>query len=822
MSFQELQQIIQKLYGPALVLRRVLPREKRGRMVRTLMFLVLLFFVLVVVTYGIQKTPLITTLPFLTFFGSIADRMLGAFLLIFSMAFVLHVLEAFHRSYYFHGLTQILSESPTPSSAGVGWEVGTIVVDTPADDVTLGFLESSYGQEALFRAGVTMDAFEQFFSERVHHMPVATFVLDSGTQITLATYVKSLYTQDHELKQFLARHKIGVEDVVQAAEWVSSIEQKERQLARWWSRDSLGRIPGLGKTWSYGETYLLERHGHDLVEDQAWHSSVFSGRVEDDEVEEMEHILARARQSNVLLIGEDLMSVRQSVIQLYRKIRAGTILPPLEGRRIFFIDFEGIAMHAAEKNVYEAEVVRLMNQAVGAGNTILYFERLLPSILSAKTIGVDLVEILAPYFESDTIQIIAAGDKQSYHAHLSRDNRIVQAFDMVAMHSVSERALISILEQRAFIREGTTGVVFSVPALRAVARLADRYFPGGVMPDKAFDLLEELVPMALTQGTTQVLSDDVEKLVHQKTGVPMGDPSAEEREKLLSLENFLHQRVVGQEVAVNAVSRALRRARAGVGSAKRPMGSFLFLGPTGVGKTETAKALAEALFGNERMMSRLDMSEFQGSNALEELIGSFEMGTPGRLATLIRDHQYGVLLLDEFEKSSHDVHDLFLQVLDEGEFTDATGKSVNARNLIIIATSNAGADLIWQWEKEGKDVVAQKRVLIDHIIGTGLYRPEFLNRFDDIIVFHPLKEDHIRSIARIHLTNLAKRLAEERNIELEVTDELVDRIAKKGYDPQFGGRPLIRAIKDEVEQMVADSILGDTLHPGDTIAYHEK
>jgi ATP-dependent Clp protease ATP-binding subunit ClpA len=398
----------------------------------------------------------------------------------------------------------------------------------------------------------------------------------------------------------------------------------------------------------------------------------------------------------------------------------------------------------------------------------------------------------------------------------------MQVFDTVQMHSVSEQALIEILEQRAIARERQTGIVFTVPSLRTIARLADRYFPGGVMPDKAFDLLEELVPMALSHGTTQVLQADVETLVYEKTGVPMGDPTEAEREKLLSLETFLHQRVVGQELAVTSVARALRRARAGVGSATKPMGSFLFLGPTGVGKTETAKALAEALFGNERMMNRLDMSEFQGSDALEELIGSFETGSAGRLATMIREHQYGVLLLDEFEKSSRNVHDLFLQVLDEGEFTDAFGKSVNARNLIIIATSNAGADMIWQWKKEGKDIVAQKRELIDHMISKGLYRPEFLNRFDDIIVFHPLAQDDIRTIARIHLTNLAKRIQDERNITLAVTDELVERVAQKGYDPQFGGRPLERAIKDEVEQAIADSILRGTTHSGDTFTVEGK
>jgi len=821
MPFEELKKSIRTLYAPALALRRVYPYDTRQRIGGMVLLATLLLLALTVVTQAVSYAP-VGDLPIVGFIGAVAGKVTGIFLLLFAVSFVLHALEAFHRSYYFHGVDQILAESNTPAYVPTSWEVATIVFETPQSDVVGGFLNSEYGQEILFRAGVNEEAYQEYLRTRTHFLPVNECIVERERGVTLATYAKSLLKQDEEFRTFLARHNINEQDLLHAARWVMRIEQKERQSKRWWSRDNLGRIPGLGKNFSYGETYLLERYGHDLTEDHIWETSLLAGRVEDDEVEEMEQVLARARQSNVLLISEDIMSARQSVALLYRKIRAGTILPPLEGRLIFLIDLEAVAIHTAEKAAYEAEVVRIMNQAVAAGNVIVYLEQIASAVMSAKTINADLVEVLSPSFESDAIQIIATSDRDSFHTYISRDTRLMQVFDTVQMHSVSEQALIEILEQRAIARERQTGIVFTVPSLRTIARLADRYFPGGVMPDKAFDLLEELVPMALSHGTTQVLQADVETLVYEKTGVPMGDPTEAEREKLLSLETFLHQRVVGQELAVTSVARALRRARAGVGSATKPMGSFLFLGPTGVGKTETAKALAEALFGNERMMNRLDMSEFQGSDALEELIGSFETGSAGRLATMIREHQYGVLLLDEFEKSSRNVHDLFLQVLDEGEFTDAFGKSVNARNLIIIATSNAGADMIWQWKKEGKDIVAQKRELIDHMISKGLYRPEFLNRFDDIIVFHPLAQDDIRTIARIHLTNLAKRIQDERNITLAVTDELVERVAQKGYDPQFGGRPLERAIKDEVEQAIADSILRGTTHSGDTFTVEGK
>jgi ATP-dependent Clp protease ATP-binding subunit ClpA len=362
--------------------------------------------------------------------------------------------------------------------------------------------------------------------------------------------------------------------------------------------------------------------------------------------------------------------------------------------------------------------------------------------------------------------------------------------------------------------------VYSIPAIDAIARMADRYFPTGVMPDKAFDLLEELAPIALQEGKEQLTAKDVEAMVARKTGIPIGEPSKEERATLLSLEDYLHKRVMGQDHAVEAVAKALRRARAGIGGGTRPMGSFMFLGPTGVGKTETAKALAEALFNDENAMSRIDMSEFRGGDALERLIGTPDGVDPGRLATLIREKPYGVLLLDEFEKSERNVHDLFLQVLDEGHFTDAMGKAVNAQNLIIIATSNAGADIIWQWEKEQKNVSELKRALIDHVIAQGIYRPEFLNRFDDVIVFHTLTKEQVREIAKLQLEALRKRLQSERMINVAFADDVVDYIAGVGYDPQFGGRPMRRAIQEKIEQVIADKILAGGIRSGEEFTMH--
>jgi ATP-dependent Clp protease ATP-binding subunit ClpC len=768
------------------------------------------------VSFAVQKTA-VASFPFISIISGMGMKVAGLFFIAFGILFVFTALEAFHRSYYFRGLAQVLRESTDLGHVPAGWGVATIVADTDKDDVVRAFLESEFGQEIMYRAGIREEAFGKYFAERKSKVQADAFIIEKDAGVTLATYAKSIYKQDEEFRHFLAQNNVNADQLVDAARWVTEIERGERQKARFWSRDNLGRIPGIGKTWGYGETYLLDRYGHDLSEDHIWPSALMSRRAENDEVEDLEQILARARQSNALMVGVDMMSVRTRVAQFYHKIREGLILPPLEAKRVFLLDLGSVMSTAPEKPVFEKVIRDIFNQAVTAGNIILYVENFPATVASAAVIGTDLVDIIAPYFESPDIQIIIASDTDTFHARISRDTRVMQAFDVVQMREVGDAGLLNLLEQRALVRERANGIVFSIPALHTIGRLADRYFPTGVMPDKAFDLLEELVPIALSRGIEQVVQSDVEALVYEKTGVPMGDPTKEERQKLLSLEDFLHKRVIGQHDAVTAVAKALRRARAGVGSADKPMGSFLFLGPTGVGKTETAKALAEALFGDDTAMNRLDMSEFQGADALEELIGSYETGQAGRLATMVREKQYGVLLLDEFEKSSRNVHDLFLQVLDEGIFTDAQGKHVNARNLIIIATSNAGASLIWEWEKEGKDIAGQKRVLVDSLVSQGLFRPEFLNRFDDIIVFHPLKKEEVREIAKIQLASLAKRLHDERSIDLTITDALTDAVAAIGYDPQFGGRPMRRAIKDKVEQAVADKLLAGTLVPGDTL-----
>ncbi len=821
MPFSKLQKIVNRLYGAPLTLRYILPDEKRHALYKNVLLATAFIFVIALLSLSIEKMP-IGNMPMLSLLGNIGNRIYGIFLILFSIAFMLSAIEAFHRSYYFRGLEQVLSESTDEKNILTTWEVATILSETNPDDISGSFADSTFGQEILYRAGISEEAFIEYENNRTLTLTADTFIVEKDKAVTLKTYAQSVYKQDEDFRNFLSKNNINKDQFLKAAEWVTNIERKERRQKRWWSRDNLGRIPGIGKTWGYGVTYYLDRYGHELTEDHIWSMAMMRRREEDDEVEELEQILSRNRQSNAFLITNDVLTARQRVAQLYHKIREGMALPQIEAKRVFLIDIESVIMSTDKKTEFEKAIVNTFNQAVNAGNIILYIENISTAITSAKTIGSDVIDLIQPYFESSDIQIIFAETTKNFNKQLSKDTRILQAFDIIQMKDVKEDGLLELLEQRAIINEQNTGIVFTIPALEKIGELADRYFPTGTMPDKAFDLLEELVPIAIKNGIEQILQKDVENFVTEKTHVPVGEPTREERERLLSLEDFLHKRVIAQDDAIKAISKSLRRARSGIGNPNKPMGTFLFLGPTGVGKTETAKALAEVFFGDEKNMIRIDMSEFQSEDALKELIGDFETGKPGRLDTLVMKRQYGVLLLDEFEKSNKDVHDLFLQILDEGYFTDSSGEKVNMKNLIIIATSNAGADLIWKFEKENKNITKMKDAIVDYIIENALFKPELLNRFDEIIVFHTLKEEHVKKIAEIHIKNFARRLKEKQNIKIKVTDDMINYVAKKGYDPQFGGRPLERAIMDEIEQRIADEVLAGNLHPGETFEFDKS
>ena len=333
------------------------------------------------------------------------------------------------------------------------------------------------------------------------------------------------------------------------------------------------------------------------------------------------------------------------------------------------------------------------------------------------------------------------------------------------------------------------------------------------------DLLNEIAPWAKRKGYKIIGKDEVMEYVEIKTNIPTGGKlSSKEKDKLLNLESEIGKRVIGQKDAILAVSNALKRAKTGTRNPNKPIGSFLFLGPTGVGKTETAKALAFTFFGSETNMMRLDMSEYQTDDAMEKLIGSFASGKPGVFSSMIREKQYGVVLLDEFEKTNKDVLNLFLQILDEGMFSDMSGEKINTRNIIFIATSNAGADKIFAMVEAGKNPKDAQEEIIADIVSKGLFKPELINRFDATIIYKPLENSDLQQIAKIMLDKLADRM-KEKGLTLQISDTFIDFVVKNGSNKAFGARPMNRFIQDNVEGNIANLILKDEAVSGKTISF---
>ena len=761
---------------------------------------------------GILHRPLQVLAPY--FFESLLLSIF-VFLIIF-------MTTSFFNSYYFlgldNGLRRVKRFGTYPK---ISYEVALLVSGSPDDDLILGFLESPYGRLAMKRAGILTDEFRDFLSKRRHKIDPASLEISSEQTLGFATYAFGLYEKDEEFSKFLFSKKIQMEDFRNILNWIDRNITEAKKSARWWSRESLGKIPGIGRNWAYGSTYILDRYSRDFSTTAFFRDAGLGRDDRRPEILELEAVLAKDREANVILVGEHGAGAMEIIGHLANKIEEGNTQPSLENKRVVLFDSTLFVSTAGNKTAFERELARVLNEAVRAGNVIVVFADLAGFISSAKTLGADAMAIMADYIATPNIQIIAVADPSHFHESIESNSAIMELFETIIMKDTRDNAVIRVLEDACIREEYRYGIFFTYPALRAISDSAERYFPSGVMPDKAIDLLSEIAPAVKSTGGTIVTADDVLHMVESKTGIPAGAVGKEEKARLLNLEKVLHERIVGQDEAVVMIANAMRRARSGVGNRNRPMGSFLFLGPTGVGKTETAKVLADTFFSNQHTIQRLDMSEYSTDDSLQRLIGSADTNHPGTLSSMIRENPYGVLLLDEFEKTSRAVLDLFLQVLDEGIFSDMHGKAINVRNMIIIATSNAGSDLIWKIMREGGNLEAEKVGVLDALIKNNVFKPELLNRFDGVVLFRPFNASELQKVASLILLRLKQRLS-EKGIGLEINTALVQMLMNEGVDPKYGARAMNRAVQDKIEQIIARRVISGALKAGSTLTLTEK
>ena len=633
-------------------------------------------------------------------------------------------------------------------------------------------------------------------------------------RIELGDALSALAKTDLTFRRILVANNLKAEDIENLTLWLESIEEKIKQRKRFWEYENLAKRGTLAKNWTAGYTITLDKYSFDLTDSIRKKDLEFIGHQEAMGL--MERTLALGEINNVLLMGESGSGRRSMIYALVQKSILGKSLPELNYKRVVELDMSALLAKLESSEEVESVLDRIFQEVLSAGNIILLIDEFHNYIGQGARPGViDISGIISPYLRLSQFQIIAITTYEGLHRYIEKNSSILSLFEKVEVSGISKEETLTLLEYLTFVLEKKHKVFISYPALSQIISLTGRYFPSFPFPEKAIDVLDAAaVYVASLKKEKVVLPKHIARIVTEKTEIPVGELAAKEREALLNLEDLIHQRIINQEEAVREVSTALRRARSDITIRKGPMGCFLFLGPTGVGKTETSKALAENYFGSEDKMIRLDMSEFQDIKDIPRLIGS-EKET-GLLTSSVRESPFPLILLDEIEKAHPNILNLFLQVLDEGHLTDGFGRKINFKNTIIIATSNAGYQVILEALKKKTDWLKVKQQLLDELFEKAIFRPEFINRFDAMVVFQPLSKENLLEIAELMLSGIKKNL-EEKGIEFVITKELKEKIVELGYNPTFGAREMRRVIQDKVENVLAEALLSGEVKRGQRI-----
>lgn len=613
-----------------------------------------------------------------------------------------------------------------------------------------------------------------------------------------AEMVTSLYQNWPPLKTFLEQNNIKEKEFVILLNYLTSHIEAPHPITS----------TAIGQTLSYGYTNNLDKYASEIT------SINLPSEEKKQKILELEKVLVRPQNNNILLVGEPGIGRHDTIAELSATISRNQ-LPTLAGHRVLLLDTVSLA--AVGKNLVETKQAfeQVFKEGKNAGNIILVIDHI-DKIASSQDGRLDLTDVLTTILNDNSMPIIGITTPDDFNQYIRPNPTFLSLFEKITLDEPSVEETISILIGKAMEIWDKEKVRIDYGALIEIAKKSDRLVADAKQPEKSIILLNDAVAQAKTLGTNSVDLALVDSIISAKTKTPVGAISKTESAKLKDLEKILHLRVIGQDEAIDEIAKAMRRSRAEIDSTNRPIGSFLFLGPTGVGKTETAKALAESYFGDEERMVRLDMSEFQGIDSMERLIGNPQNKTQGQLATKIRENPYTLLLVDEFEKANKEVLNLFLQVLDEGFLTDAFGKKVSFDNVIIIATSNAGAEFIREQVEKGNTSTLNK-LLVDYVLKQGLFSPELVNRFDGTVVYKPLTPEQVVQVTQLMLNSVASGLKENKNISLEITPALATKVAQLGFNAEFGARPIRRLIQDKIEDGIAKLIIDGTAKSGSKI-----
>ena len=659
-------------------------------------------------------------------------------------------------------------------------------------------LDNKAGEFLLNRLGVQLSDLVQ--SANLKKVKFTNFSPTSYRQV-----IEYLLKNDVWSSDLLRKMEIEKEDLVTTASWWDRKRTEETQILPIKS----GR-PGIGLELLFGYTPQLNQYSVDLSLPQPF-SHRLIGRLE--VVSRMERVLTSG--NSIVLIGQPGVGKKTVVLEFARRAAGGEFGAKMAFRRVLEFDYNFLLSEASDLNLKKAKLAEILAEASGAGNTILMI-RDIQRITHQDVEGYDFTDIFEEHLEKRELKIIAVSTPEDYERYIAPNMRLRKYLEKVEVVQPTKEEALEILVEAAGRWEALRGITIRVNALRNILEESDRYITETPFPEKALELLDAVVTYIEQKGEKVVTVDATNAVLAEKTGISFARLTTQEKKLLGNIEEVIHKRLINQETAVELIGKSLRARTVGIAKDNRPMGSFLFLGPTGVGKTETAKVLARVYYGSEENILRFDMAEYSGSEGLERLIGSVSKNQPGALTTAIKNKPASLLLLDEIEKAPPTIYNLFLALLDEGSMTDAFGKKINGKNLFLIGTSNAGAEYIRQLVSRGTRADELQKKVLDYVLQKGIFSPEFLNRFDGVVVYEPLQMQHLVKIARILLEELAQNVR-RKNVYLKITPEAVEKLAEDGYDPAFGARPMRRIIDLILGDLIGKAILKEEIKEGDKI-----